>query len=233
MMIIKNGHKVSSAFLVAAGLMISNVIFSQEEKSSPLTAGADIYSSYVWRGTKYGTGPAIQPLLEFSTGPFTAGAWGSFDFWDYQETDLYFSFSLPPGFSAGLTDYYYPELNYFDYSDSTGSHAFEINLNFTKERFSLSANYILNEAGNAGSKGGDKYFEAKYSFESFSLFIGAGDGWHTTDSSDGRDKFTVCNIGLGTSRTIRVTDSFSIPVTGQIIFNPDRERIYVVVGFTL
>lgn len=213
--------------------MTGSMVFSQEEKSSPFDAGADIYSSYIWRGTKYGSGPALQPKLEFSSGLFTAGAWGSFDFSGYQETDVYFSFSLPAGFSLGMYDYYYPDLDYFDYSDSTGSHAFEINLGFSKGSLSLAANYILNKAGNAGSEGGDKYFEVKYSFDSFNLFVGAGDGWHTVNDPVGSDKFTICNIGLGTSRTIRITDSFSIPVTGQVVFNPDIKRLYLVVGFTL
>jgi hypothetical protein len=207
-------------------------VFSRDEEKSKFSTGADFYSSYIWRGTKYGIGPAVQPNLKFSSACFTAGVWGSFDFHGYQETDLWFNFSLPAGISLGMADYYYPGLQYFDYSDTTGSHAFEINLSFAKGNFSLGANYILNEAGGAGSAGGDKYFEIKYSFESFSLFMGAGDGWHTTDNSDGSDKFTICNIGLGTSRTIRVTDSFSIPVTGQVVFNPDRERMYIMIGFT-
>jgi hypothetical protein len=221
-----------SVFLFSAGLLICNSIFSQEEKQSPFTAGADIYSSYVWRGTKYGTGPAFQPTLEFSSVRFTAGAWGSFDFTGYQEADLYFSFELPAGFTLGMYDYYYPDLDYFDFSDSTGSHAFEVNLGFAAGGFTFSANYILNKAGNAGSEGGDKYFEAKYSFDSFNLFVGVGDGWHTLNKSDGSDRFAVCNIGLGTSRSIKITDSFSIPVTGQLIFNPDIKRMYLVVGFS-
>jgi hypothetical protein len=219
--------KTFSIFLIIAELMNCAVIFSQEEKSSPFDVGADIYSSYVWRGTKYGIGPAFQPNLKFTAGFFTAGAWGSFDFNGYQETDLYLSFSLPAGISLGATDYYYPDFDYFDYSTVSGSHAFEISLGFSKGGLALSANYILNEAGHAGSKGGDKYFEVKYSFDAFNLFAGAGDGWHTVDGN-----FTVCNIGLGTSRTIKITDSFSIPVTGQLIFNPDRERLYIVAGFT-
>jgi hypothetical protein len=221
-------------FCTGVGFFIFLNSFSQEEeKNSRISTGADFYSSYIWRGTNYGTGPAIHPVIKFVSGPFTAGCWGAFDFNGFQETDLYLSFSLPAGISLGITDYYYPSQDYFDYSDTSGSHAFEVNLGFSKGNFSLSANYILNEAGGAGSKGGDKYFEAKYSFKSFNMFIGAGDGWHSTNTSDGRDKFTICNIGLGTTRTIRITDSFSIPVTGQIVFNPDLERMYIVVGFTL
>jgi len=219
-------------YILIAVMMITTELFPQEDDSSPFTAGADLYSSYVWRGTKYGTGPAIQPEMSFTTGFITLGAWGSFDFSGYQEADLYLSFSLPAGFKLGITDYYYPDYSYFDYSKLTGSHAIETSLGFSKGGLSLSANYILNEAGNAGSEGGDKYFEVKYDFSYFNIFLGAGDGWHTTDTSNGEDKFNICNVGLGISQNIRVTDTFNIPVTGQLIFNPDLERFYIVVGFT-
>lgn len=212
---------------------LSVPVFSQEDNESKLNVGADIYSNYIWRGTKFGTGPAFQPNIEYSGKILTAGAWSSVDFSGYQEADLYFSFLLPAGFTAGMTDYYYPGLKYFDYSEISGSHVFEVNLGFSGGNFSVAANYILNKAGGAGSLGGDKYFEAKYAFKSFNLFIGAGDGWHVHNQVAGKNKFAVCNLGLEAVKKIKVTDSFSIPVTGQIIFNPDKEQLFIVVGFTL
>ena len=50
---------------------------AQEEESSPWSASLDIYSSYIWRGLKFGSGPAFQPSGEFSTGGLSIGAWGS------------------------------------------------------------------------------------------------------------------------------------------------------------
>ncbi len=44
---------------VLAGLLISTGLNAQEDESpSKFSAGADLYSNYVWRGTKLGTGPA-------------------------------------------------------------------------------------------------------------------------------------------------------------------------------
>ena len=220
-------------FLVRSlGLFVLSFIslnaFSQEEKKNPFSAGADFYSTYIFRGTKYGTGPHVQPIIKFAAGPFNAGAWGSFDFNGYQEADIYFSFNLPAGFTLGMTDYYYPNLDYFDFSNYSGSHAYEINAGFTKAGLNLAANYVLNEAGGIGSMGGDTYFQATYYFKYFSLFLGAGNGWHTSDT-----KFDICNTGIGTSVKIKITESFSIPVTGQVIFNPEREKMFLVVGFSL
>jgi hypothetical protein len=207
--------------------------FSQEGSGSKFSIGSDFYSSYIWRGSKLGTGPAVQPSMKYSANWLTIGAWGSFDFSGYQEADLYLSFTLPAGINLGITDYYLPGLEYSDYTEATGSHAFELNAGLSRWNLSLSANYIINEAGGIGSQGGDMYFQAGYSFKFFNIFLGAGDGWHTYDPESDDDKFAICNLGIGTSRIIKVTDTFNIPVAGQLIFNPDKKQMFLVVGFTL
>jgi len=229
----KKIEKKKTGFLLMALLTFSISLYSQEDGSKPFTAGADFVSSYIWRGSKFGTGPAVQPVIEYSKGIFTAGAWGSFDFNGYQEVDLYLNFALPAGFSFGITDYYLPDLEYFDYSNESGSHAFEANLGFSKGDFNLGFNYIFNEAGGIGSLGNDIYVEAGYSLKYFGLFLGAGNGWHTYDPESGHDNFSICNIGLEVSKDIIITDTFNIPVLGQLIFNPDKEQLFLVIGFTL
>jgi hypothetical protein len=201
-------------------------VHAQDESSSHWNVGADLVTSFVWRGTRLGSGPHLQPVLEYSAGPFTAGAWGSFDMNGYEEVDLYFAFDLPGGFTLGMQDYYLPELSYFDYSAADGAHAFEVNLDWESDNVWLSANYIINEAGGVGSYGNDLYLEAGISFEYFSLFMGAGNGWHTQSGS-----FNICNLGLEVSNEIGITEKFSLPVTGQLIFNPDSEQMFLVVGF--
>jgi hypothetical protein len=220
----KNRNILLAAVFAMASFFSTGVVSAQDSLS--FTAGADVYSNYIWRGTKFGAGPAFQPTVKLTYGGLTAGVWGSYDASGYVETDPFVSYSLPFGLSLGVTDYYYGA-KLSDLSDTTGSHTFEANLGYTIGGFTLSANYIVNESGlaNAGSKGGDKYVQLGYAFKKFNIFAGAGDGWHTSDT-----EFKVCNVGIGTSKTIKITDSFSIPVTGQIIVNPDKEILYMVVG---
>lgn len=202
---------------------------AQNESSTSFDAGADIVSNYIWRGTKFGTGPAIQPYVEFSAGNFAIGSWGSFGFTDNEaaEADLYLSYGFDFGLSIGLTDYYYPGTSYFDYSSASGSHGFEVNLGYEISGFSIGANYMLNEAPGAGTAGGDMYFELGYSFESVSLFAGGGDGWHTSTGD-----FALCNIGLSVSKEIQITEKFALPLSGSMIWNPDKEQYYVVAGIS-
>jgi len=209
-----------------------------EEKKSPFSVGADFYSNYIWRGTKFGTGPAFQPSVKFNTGGLTIGVWGSFDASGYTEADPYISYTLPFGLSLGITDYYYPThidtakayvgSDFFDLNEATTFHVFEANAGYTYKGLSLSANYIFNKAGGALSSGADMYFQAGYAFKNFNISVGAGDGWHTSDT-----EFNVCHVGIGTGKVIKITDSFSIPVTGQVIFNPEKNQMFMVVGFSL
>ena len=214
------------AFVIAFAFLLGFVNVKAQDGPS-FDAGADIVSNYIWRGTKFGTGPAIQPYVELSAGNFSIGSWGSFGFTDNEaaEADLYLSYGFDFGLSVGLTDYYYPGSDYFDYSSASGSHGFEINLGYEVSGLSIAANYMINEAPTAGTAGGDMYFELGYSFESFGLFAGGGNGWHTTTGD-----FALCNVGISTSKEIPITEKYSLPVSGAMIWNPEAKQYYVVVG---
>lgn len=200
---------------------------AQKDEPSPFSVGGDLVSSYLWRGTKFGTGPAIQPHFELALGNFSIGAWGNYAFTSNEsaEADLFLSFGFDFGLSVGLSDYYFPGTNYFDFSESSGAHAFEINLGYELGKLSIGANYLLNEAGGAGTAGGDMYFELGYSFDNFGLILGGGNGWHTPNG-----EFAICNIGITSSTDLEITESFSLPVSGALILNPATEQFHVVVG---
>ncbi len=216
------------AFVIVLAFIVGSVnLNAQDESSVSFDAGADLVSNYIFRGVKFGTGPAVQPYVEFSAGNFSIGSWGSFGVTDNEaaEADFYLSYGFDFGLSLGLTDYYYPGTPFSDFSTASGSHGFEINAGYEISGFSIGANYMLNEAPGAGTAGGDMYFELGYGFESVSLFVGGGDGWHTSDG-----EFALCNIGLTVSKEIEITEKFSLPLSGSMIFNPDSDQYYVVVG---
>ena len=221
--------KKTAVILFSVFSLILGLSVNASAQEGSWSVGADLYNRYVWRGTEYGNSPSIQPTVEYSIGGFAIGAWGAFNTDGYQEADWYASYGFDFGLSVGVTDYYYPGSEFFDYSGDNSSHALELNLGYSIENLSLSGNYMMNESPDgAGSAGDDLYFEAGYSFDSFDVFVGAGDGWHTTDG-----EFDVCNVGISTSKEIKITDSFSLPVSGSAILNPETEQFYIVVGFSL
>ena len=59
--------------LLLAGLILMVLTVSAQdettevvEEESPFSVSADIVSSYVWRGSKFGLGPAVQPGKKYS-----------------------------------------------------------------------------------------------------------------------------------------------------------------------
>ena len=215
--------KITRMTILAIAVLTTTGVRAQN-----LEVGADIVSSYVWRGTQF-AGASVQPGITYTHGGFSAGAWGSTSFdGTFLEADLFLSYEFGFGLSLGLTDYYFPGTDYFDLSKATGAHGLEVNLGYSLKDFSLSANYMLNEAGGAATAGADMYFEASYAFKSFSLFVGAGNGWHTPDG-----KFGVVNTGITTEKTIAITDRFSLPVAASLVLNPTTQQFHIVAAISL
>ena len=217
-----------AALLLSATTLFEMPLQAQEEKGSSWSASADALTSYIWRGTMQGRGPHLQPMVEYSAGFITGGVWGTFDLHGYKEADLYMSFDLPGGFSIGLQDYWIADYRWTDFSAESGGHALEASVGYDSENVSFFAGYILNEAGGAGSSGGDLYLESRFSFDYFTVFMGAGNGWHTEEGG-----FRVCSIGLEVSEEIPVTERFVVPVTGQMVYNPDSNRVFFTAGLSL
>lgn len=83
--------KVKLFFVLIAVLGTANGVKGQEVAVS---AGADIVSSYIWRGQYCGPA-AVQPGISLSAGNFSVGAWGSTSFESsWREFDLYAGYSI-------------------------------------------------------------------------------------------------------------------------------------------
>jgi uncharacterized protein (TIGR02001 family) len=222
--------------ITASVLMLITFIpnVQAQEEESNWNAGLDIYSSYIWRGLKFGTGAAFQPSVDFTAGGFTIGAWGSFSTGDTEaaEADLYASYGFDLGENAALsltvTDYYFPGSAYFE----STSHFIEPMVSLGLGNLSLSAAYMFYESAANGS--GDIYLQAGYAAGPVSITVGGGNGQYSfEDGEDEDDKFAISNIGIGTSKEIKITESFSLPISGSIILNPSTEQFFVVVGISL
>jgi len=209
-------------FFVASLLLL--IAFTPNIKAQEWSTGLDIYSSYVWRGTKFGSGPAFQPSIEFSAAGITIGGWGSYNAStdEAAEADLYASYDFDLGETGSLTfavtDYYFPGSDWLN----SHSHYIEPMVNLGLGAVSITGAYMMN----GGS--GDIYLEAAVTAGPVDITLGGGDGAYTMDG-----EFSVCNIGIATSKEIKITDSFSLPVSGAAILNPSSEQFHIVVGISL
>lgn len=233
----KNFRTLIYTFLVVV-LMMPLAVKAQDgtEPLASVDAGVDVYSSYIWRGAKFGSGPAFQPWVEGTVGGLAIGAWGSVNAGsdEAMEMDLYLGYSFDFGLSLGVTDYYF---GMADPEDSTGStmvpggffdyesnHFIEPAIGFEVGNFSALFAYMFAP----DFSDGDIYLEAAYSFGGvLDVTIGAGDGAYTDDGD-----FMLCNISLGTSKEIKITDSYSLPISGGVTLNPSTEGFFIYAGIS-
>jgi hypothetical protein len=214
----KKMNRIAAIIVLLVGLAAVPAMTMAQEVS----VGADIVSSYVWRGLDCGDGAAVQPYVEFSSGGFALGAWGSYAIGSDgdPEADLYAGYGFENGLYIGVTDYFFPsdDVEYLD----TDDHTFEANLGYEVGAVSLSANMYFDSNSND-----DMYFEVGYDFGLASLFIGGGDESYTEDGD-----FAICNLGISADKEIEITDTFTLPMFGSVILNPDSEDMYIVVGMS-
>ena len=76
--------------------------------------------------------------------------------------------------------------------------------------------------------GEDTYVEVGYPLGGFDVAIGAGDAGYSVDG-----EFALVNVSLSTGKDIKITEDFSLPLSGSLIYNPDSDIMYVAVGVSL
>ena len=223
--------------IIAMGLVASATALAQDKVEA--TIAADFVSQYIWRGLDCGH-VSIQPTLGIAYKGFSLSAWGSVGFKseDTKEFDLTASYTTG-GLTVAVTDYWFddPEPRYFYYNAHSTSHVFEASVAY--DFGLLSAAWYTNFAGNdgltpSGKRAYSSYVEVNAPFRlatcEWTGTVGAVP-YATTfyDTSD----FAVTNVALKASKDIKITDTFSIPLFGQVIANPSSQKAYFVVGFTL
>ena len=57
--------------------------------------------------------------------------------------------------------------------------------------------------------------------------------WKSSVTYGYADGFEVCNVSLGVSKDIAITDKFSLPVYAKATWNPATEGAYFVFGLHL
>ena len=235
--------KVKRFFLAGLLLVGATAAWAQDEIET--TVSGDVVSSYIWRGQDLGD-VSLQPTLGVSYKGLSLTAWGSVgltDAFDTKEFDLTLSYTTG-GLNIGITDYWFdagldPDARYFKYDAHGTNHVFEANIGYD---FGVaSVQWFTNFAGNDGvNKDGERAYSSyaevvvpfKLSAIDWTATVGAVP-FATSFYNDWTSGFAVTNVSLKATKEIKVTDSFSIPVFGQIAANPCTQKAYLVFGFTL
>ena len=234
-------------------------IAQDEESGSDFIVGAEVVSSYIWRGLPFDRATNIQPVLEFSSGNFGVGSWSSFNvIGTYSETDWYMYYSL--GNLTLTVNEYYTDLgqDYFDFDSETTSHILELMAKYT-----ISENLPLSITASVLPYGADKkyiygvddkivydlagdpqidptknnysmYFELGYQFTKNATTVDLFAGFTPADSYFyAAEGFSFINVGLTATQAIKITDNFSVPIKIQGVVNPELNKLFFVFGFKL
>jgi len=226
-------------FFLSSLLLIA--LLNQHELTAQVSIGADIMSRYIWRGVDYGNSPSLQPQLSFSAGGFSIGTWGAYSFAgsasSFSEHDVWvkYTHSISAGnFSVIVTDYYYPGdgLKFFNYNANNGAHVLEAGFSYSAPDIfpiTISAFYNFHNEPDHSA-----YVETSYLIKADDVDLNLFAGFSTAKSLwYGTHNAALINVGLTASKSISITESFSLPLTASYILNPELELSYLVFGIKL
>ena len=205
--------------------MSSAFFFFTNQNVQAQDFGADVVSSYVWRGTQFGTGPHIQPWMELGSGAFTGGIWGSFQTNSLaldsgNELDLWVSYDFGP-LALTVTNYSFPDSNGTYSAGGVFDGDMEVSGSTSIGSFDLTVGYFTALES--------LYIEAGFPIGPIGLAVGYGsDGPGTTTYARGDSG--IVNISLSGEKEIKLSDAYSLPVFGSFIFNPDADAAFLVFG---
>ena len=223
------------------GMLLCSTAIAQDKVET--TISSDFVSSYIWRGQDLGS-VAVQPTLGLGYKGLSLTAWGSYGLTnpdDVKEFDLTLAYSTG-GLNIGITDYWFsagldPDARYFKYDAHGTNHVFEATVGYDFGPVALA--WYTNFAGNDGVNKNGKRAYSSY-VEANLPFRLVGVDWTATagavpyaTTSYGTTGFAVTNLSLRATKEIKVSDSFSIPIFGQVTGNPCSQKAYLVLGFTL
>jgi len=227
--------------LTALLLLGATAVEAQEIET---TVSADVVNQYIWRGQELGN-TGFQPTLGIEYKGLSLTAWGNVGLTepaDTKEFDLTLGYTIG-GFNIGICDYWFsagndPKGRYFMYEAHRTNHIFEGNIGYDFGPVALQ--WFTNFSGNDykvsnGKRAYSSYFEisAPFKLATCDWTATAGAVPFGSEAVYGTEDFAVTNLSLRATKDIKITDSFSIPIFGEVIGNPCSQKAYLVFGFTL
>ena len=205
--------------LTIVALLSPNISYSQD-------FGADLVSSYVWRGAQFGSGAHIQPYMDLGSGNLTGGVWGSFPTsakGGGNELDLWVSYDFGP-LALTVTNYTFPGEGgvYADGEGLFNGDYTELAASTSIMGVDLSAGYFTEVEA--------LYVELGFSTGAVDIALGYGD-----DQADGfyaGGGSGLVNMSFSGSKDIQISDNYALPVFGSFIINPEAETAFLVFGIS-
>lgn len=216
-------------------LAINVHVFSQISFSE---AEVMIQSRHIWRGTKLGDAPAIEPSITF------AGSHFGFNIWAAKTTNKSYSeIDLIPYWQFGeltfsVLDYYNPSVGeknqFLNFKDGECRHSLEITLdNYSGEKSRIKWMFGMFVAGDKNEATGNPfystYIELKYPFAVLGIDAEPFAGL-TPFNGFYAEKFAVINSGVALCKEFKLSSRLSIPLILTYTYNPYEDKHFLTFG---
>ncbi len=231
-------------------LLLFPILLSAQSETPKVTSDVNLKftSRHYWRGIPVSSAPCFEGSLSVKTSGFEVGYWGGYAFDNtYSEFDFYTSYSIG-NFKVSVWDLYvindennlssyHPNQKYFNFDQKTTSHNFDVTLAYQfGEKFPLSIAISSMVWGADRDAQGDQrystYLELGYPVQlnekdKLNFFMGTV---LNNDESAYGDSFGVVHTGVTGTRKVKITDSFSMPVSATIAINPQKEIGFLILA---
>ena len=217
-------NKKISLFLLLYVLISINVIGSEVEFSGDVTG----VSTYVWRGVKQYSGPAMQGTAGFSYGALSFGLWySSVAFGDIEiESDPYIEVSLPTGSvstSIGATIYTY---DLFESFNDDADYEYEVFAKAGVGPVGLAAFFVPSQSSTENNLNESDYWieaSGETSFKGADLSVTLGYGTYSSKWLAEPKKDAVSSLVLSAGKSI--SENASVSWNYSLGLDDDMENI--------
>ncbi len=243
--------------LVIVSILCLQLFGQEKEEKISADLGVSISSYFIWRGLVLNSSPQIQGWGEGQWGKLFGGMWSSYSFvGTCSENYPYLGFSTNK-FKLTLADYPEGVDDFFSFDKSETCHSVEAMVDYVMpDKFPLQVKVAtifwgndyqvkdLNEEDQLlceqeliiceEKNNYSTYVELLYPFSIGSTDIEIIIGGVTHESAFySTQEAAIINCSVKGSKKIKITESFSIPISYQLTFNPDQKTANTVFVLSL
>ena len=230
----------TTSLLMAAMLLVPAETARAQDLS--VDAGMNLTSRFIYRGVELGNAPQVQARIGINSGAFSLYGWGShtlgLDDGAYKEVKFWANYTLDLGsftLTPQIENHFDAFSDLFDFEENTSTHVVQTSLRLAGKGDAAPDLFIGYAFGPPVE--GTIYIEAGYRFTSGAYGMRA---FISSQYSDGpgfvdlgyNDTLVINQIGISASRTLNLTESFSLPLGISMVVNPRTERIFTAASIS-
>lgn len=200
-------------------------------------------SRHYWRGIMVSNSANIEMDMSYKNNNFTFGAWGGYALDNtYSEFDFHVGYKFNDFVDVAVWDLYanrdrasIDRYNYFDFDRQTTNHLIDATVNFhfgekLPLRMSWSTMLWGRDLDENGNQNYSSYLEFGYPVQIAGQKIDLFAGMNVFENCVYGQNTGFVHVGATGYKTIKVTESWSLPVFATVAINPQAETANLILG---